>query len=99
MVPWLSGNEVLLNAPRDAVAVERSHRIQRPEDHQVQCPLQKVEFGIGHIAPVQMPHEYHMSLWRVHMCALNQSRGGLPIPRWPARSATRDEASRRQQIE
>jgi hypothetical protein len=42
----------LLDAARDAIAMERAHGGQGLKDHKVQGALQKVKFGCGHVAPV-----------------------------------------------
>ena len=51
MVPWLSRTSsalVLLNPPRNAVAVHGTHGGQGFEYHQVQSALQKIELGFAH---------------------------------------------------
>lgn len=40
----------LLNAARDAVAVERAHGGESLQDHEVEGALQEVEFGWRHVA-------------------------------------------------
>src|SRR5437762_2572646 len=40
----------LLDPPRDAVAVQRSHRFERLQDHQVERPLENVRLRLGHAA-------------------------------------------------
>src|SRR5262249_55414240 len=47
----------LLDATRNSISVQRAHRCQRLQDHQVQCPLQKIEFRFAH------PH----LLWHYHI--------------------------------
>src|SRR5260370_16218665 len=52
----------LLDAPRDAVSVLRSHRGERLQDHQVQRPLQEIQFWILWHGHRSLAH----AVWDVH---------------------------------
>src|SRR5262249_26628963 len=74
----------LLNAPRDAVTVERPHRGKRLQNHQVQCSLQKIEFGLSQVALLCY---YHRSISQVYVGMPQESSGASFWPQAPLRPA------------
>src|SRR5262245_27580239 len=77
----------LLDAPRDAVSVERAHGEQRAEDHEVQCALEDLEF-VGRHTPVLW--DVHRSVWPF-MWYVNRRR---PCPGGAAHHSLRGLAAR-----
>ena len=73
-MPWLRASDPsrdLLDAPRDAVAVQRAHRVQRLEHHQVERAVRNFERRRVHALPQQIKR---LVLWQTGSVLLYENR-------------------------